>query len=188
MITLTLDSNVLFSGLDGYTEQKSAFQEIWELHNEEIASIALTSRFDEDKEGDSNLDRVKRHYRIARIFETIPTAFRIDVSMIGQDVIADGEVSSQLESLFGIGSRPFEKHNTMCDVDHLYGHWLAKREYFLTYDKGILEEHEKLAKFGIRVINPVDFAAAILRARQHSGGTGGDLESLVRAELGQASG
>lgn len=186
MITLTLDSNVLFCGLDGSTEQKAAFQAIWEIHDAGIANIALTSRFDEDKAADQNLERVKRHYRIARIFDTIPTAFRVDVSIIGQDVIA-GEMASQLEALFGIGSRPFEKHNTMCDVDHLYGHWSAKRDYFLTYDRGILTKQAELAELGISVIDPLDFAAAVLRARQHSEATADDLESLLRADLGEGA-
>jgi len=167
MILVTLDTNVLIGGVDGTPEDKAVFQRLWKLWTGKCIDIALTSRFDQDKADDQDLERVKRQYRIARMFPVVPAPFRLGVSMLGQDVLV-GKDFKPIQHLFGVEDVASANRHTMWDVDHLYGHLMAKRDYFLTAERRILKKEASLARLGIKVLHPARLIDAIARVQNSS--------------------
>ncbi len=159
MIKLTIDTNVLLSGLDGTEERRAVFERLMQLRELAVVDIGLSTRFEKDKQLDADIERVKRDYAIARWFPVVPGPFRLDVSRLGQDLLADGEVMDKLQRLFGIDNPANANSRTLWDVDHLYGHFAAGRDYFLTWEERILKKSRHLAELGIRVLRPDAFLA-----------------------------
>ena len=157
MMRITIDTNVLICGIDGSLEEQKVFDDLMSLKQRELLDIAITSRFDQDKKKDSDLERVKKHYQIARMLTAIPSSFRCGISLLGQDRLVDEVVYKPLSKLFKVEDSEKANHNTLMDVDHLYGHWVDNREYFLTYENRILRKKEALVKLNIKVDNPSNF-------------------------------
>ncbi len=183
MINVTLDCNVLFVELDQSQQHRDTLQALYSLHRRRLIEIASTSRLVEDTKRDKDRVRAKRHVDKANEFPSIPTALRLGVSMIGVDVLADAELLSNLQHLFRVPNVPPGRPNTLWDVDHLYGHRIAGRDYFLTYEESIRKKDEQLEKLGIHVVEPSVFTAAAKVAEKAAGKSIATFDDLLSNEL-----
>jgi hypothetical protein len=158
MLRITLDTNVLISGLDqSDSAKRDVFAKLRLLEKQGYIQLALTSRFDRDKEDDQDIERVKRHYRVARDFSNLGGPFRIGVSAIGGlDGLVGGD-EPDFQAVFGITDPTTANPHTLSDVDHLFAHWRAGYDYFLTYDRPVLKKAGKLRELGVTVISPDSF-------------------------------
>ncbi|MCH7616673.1 MAG: hypothetical protein J4N36_06375 [Chloroflexi bacterium] len=162
-LQVTIDTNVLIDGLDGVSEKRAAFDALLSLRREGKVEIALSTRLEQDKSNDSDVDRIRRHYEAAASFDVIGAPARIEVSRIGsRDVIADGEQANRLAKLFGVEKPATANKHTLWDVDHLYAHWSDRRNVFLTYDRPILNKRGGLKDAGIVVMDPREFIAQFM--------------------------
>ncbi len=157
---VTLDTNVVLSGLDG--KDGGVLATLRRLHESGTIHIAVSSRALQDKHSDSDKQRMQRDLAAFVQLPRVAAPFRFDESYWdGHDVFcgeADGRVGDALERIFGVvPSRMGKRKNQLRDVDHLTAHWMARRDVFLTNDQGILDKATKLLQFGIRVMNPADF-------------------------------
>lgn len=134
---------------------------MWRFHGEKAIEIALTTRFDEDKANDADLERVKRHYRVVRLFPVIGGPFRSGVSIVGGPDRTSSDSFYDLQKLFGLGDRARAKKNTVWDIDHLWGHHIGARDYFLTTERRILNKRKRLAALGIQVMDPTPFVTVL---------------------------
>ena len=119
----------------------------------------MTTRVEQDKQGDANTARRDRDLKAAAKFKRVGSLVRVGVTRIGSpDGIGDGEFARSLQKMLNLsGSFSSKRWNTMMDVDHLYGHWADNRDYFLTHDRGILNKRVDLAGVGITVCTPEEF-------------------------------
>jgi len=163
MITVTLDTNVLIDGteLDSDPEKRLTYRALSEFSHRGTISIGLTSRLHEDKQNDKDLARVRRQLREAARYRTIPGPFRIGVSRLGVDTFVDETLLDSIAQLFGAKYDDTGRLNTLWDVDHLYGHAIAKRDYFVTYERRILNKAPQLLALGIRAWDPRPFSQAV---------------------------
>jgi hypothetical protein len=159
--TVTIDTNVLLGGLDGPPDQREAFENLIRLCDKGIVNIGLSSRFEKDKERDIDIERVKRDYAIARRFPEIPAPFRLGVSRLGHDLLVEEETSEVLHEIFGVEDIAAADQNTIWDIDHLYAHYAASHDVFLTWERAILAKADRLEAIGIRVMNPAEFNTLI---------------------------
>lgn len=188
MILLTLDTNVLIDGLETTcTEPKQqVYKRLLALHEAKLVEIGMTTRFEQDKVNDRVPARVKRQREERARFPTVQGPMRLGASRLGFDVFVDGELMNGLEQIFGTKTyTSVSRHNTLWDIDHLYGHRAAGREYFLTYDNGILRRANRLERLGIRVWNPESFLNAV-RVAENQVETADELDALLPAALGKA--
>ncbi len=163
MITVTLDTNVLIDGTEAGSdpEKQQAYHALREWHDRGVFIIGLTTRFAVDKIGDRDPARVERQRQEAARYSVVPGPGRYGISRYGQDLYVDQAVMNTLAGLFGAAYSATGRNNTLWDADHLYGHRIAERDYFLTYDKPVLRKAPQLLALGIRVHDPRPFVQAI---------------------------
>ncbi|MCY3886088.1 MAG: hypothetical protein OXG19_00020 [Chloroflexi bacterium] len=102
--------------------------------------------------------------------ETIGSSFRVGVSRVGGKDMIVGPRAEELASFIeeqaqklGLGKRRPDWR----DADHLYGHMVARRDVFLTWDRGILDLAEALhERFGLTVMQPEAFVASTHDSRR----------------------
>lgn len=157
MILVTLDTNVLIGGIDGDAESRRAFDTLRKYEQLKVIQLALTSRFDLDKASDGDIARVKRHYRVARMFPSLSGPFRIGISAIGGPDHIVRNNHPNFDAILGIRNRSTRSQNSVADSDHLYAHWSAGYDYFLTCDRPILKKAKVLASVGVKVLSPTTF-------------------------------
>ena len=79
--------------------------------------------------------------------------------MLGSDEFL--ETTDHIESVFDKEGRVKKRPNWK-DWDHLHGHFLKKRDVFLTWDGPILDAATELKEqLGIVVMKPEDFVATL---------------------------
>lgn len=159
MLRITIDTNVILSGFDGTARQQAIFCRLQELHQQNIIDVAVTNRFTQDKETDSDRDQARRDIAAAAQFTIIASPFRMGLPQ-NDGFLVDDKTALFLNTLFSVTEST--KKNTLWDIDHLYGHLADKRDFFLTYEKrGILHKAPFLAEIGIYVVNPDIFITII---------------------------
>ncbi|MCH8273245.1 MAG: hypothetical protein IH851_00445 [Armatimonadetes bacterium] len=163
LLRVTIDTNVLISGVDDSEdskEKKAAFRALMQKHDERLIDIALSSRFTQDKVSDTDLERVKRHYSVARLFPVLHAPFRLGIDVLGEAPVG-GEQCKHLYEMLGVRDPSESKKNDLWDADHLCAHLMAQRDWFLTYDRRILSKSDSLARLGIRVCTPPDLLKSL---------------------------
>lgn len=170
MIRVTLDMNVLISGVDAneHPEKQQAYQKLLVLQGLGLIDIGMTTRFEQDKADDRDAARVKQHQQELSKFASpsIPGPARWDHSRWGQDVWGGDTMSMELEQLFGIKDFASANKHTVWDIDHHYGHRVAGRDYFLTYERRLLNRAKQLNSIGVRVWDTRKFVNAVQVAEQ----------------------
>jgi hypothetical protein len=154
VITVTIDTNVLIRGLDGSEEERKDFEYLRMMHKQRIIDVAVTNRFLYDKRTDPNPERAARHIEAAKEFTEIISPYRWDDSMSLSKLgfIAEDSMSAFMDALFNVTQDERERSmNQSFDTDHLYGHLVAKRDYFLTNEKKIYRKRPILLRFGINI-------------------------------------
>lgn len=187
MLTITLDTNVLIDGVevDSAPDKQHAYRTLRDLHDRGVIAIGFTTRLEQDKANDPEPDRVERQRQEAAQFTNVPGPARWDISRWGFDAWGSDELTRPLEDLFGAVYGPTGRNNSVWDNDHLHGHAMAQRDYFLTYDKPVLKKAPQLFALGIRVWHARPFVATV-RQTEAALGPDDSLDELLPAALDRA--
>lgn len=157
---VTLDTNVLF---EFWTkrEKRDVAEQLLNLSDEDRIDLAVTTRIKQDIPYPRLSERVKELPTMD--VRTVGSVFRVGVSVVGsEDTVTDGhyrETQEIIESkLRARGQCPPQT----ADFDHIFGHHIANRDVFLTWDGGILIAAEYFAdSLGVRIQTPEDFIAEL---------------------------
>ncbi len=184
MILLTLDVNVLISGLDANdrVDKQEAYEKLLTLQEAGLVDIGMTTRFEQDKAHDRDPVRAEYHQRERQRFANLPGPMRWGYSRWGYDVLVSETIMEELQRLFGIKDFASANKHTVWDVDHLYGHLTAGRDYFLTYETRILKRAKRLESLGIRVWDPRSLVNGAQIAEREAK-TAAELDALLPAVL-----
>jgi hypothetical protein len=158
MVKITIDSNILIRGLDGKSNERQTLERFVKLHKAGIWDVAISNRFEQDKAKDKDGARVYRDILIASQFTEISSPFRTEIFQ-EHGFLVDNSVSKYLSDLFKVDPKANRK-NTAWDVDHLYGHLVAERDWFITNESRIWKKRNFLKHVGIYVSQPNHFITA----------------------------
>ena len=162
--TVTLDTNVL---IECWKDQEKAAvtQELLGLQNAGQIDLAVTTRISADIPFAPLAERINELSKLG--VARIGSSFRIGVSALGGEDMLVGPEAAELDSFLeeraqarGMGTREPDWR----DKDHLYGHMVAGRDVFLTWDRGILDMAEALRERGLTVMAPDVLVARLSRA------------------------
>ncbi len=162
VITVTLDTNVLVAY---WKEEDNALvaESLLNLAQQGKIDLAITSRINADIPRPSLADRINELPDLK--VQQIGAPFRFGHSswdegdVWGSDVFI--EVVTSLEEEPNQAGR---QKRDWRDWDHLQGHYLRRREFFLTWDDGILVLASKLReKLGIVAMKPEEFLASVFK-------------------------
>jgi len=161
MKLLTVDTNVLINRIKREGDYAAA-QCLLSLDAQGDIEIKVTSRIKIDVPHETLHSQIMALAVVAR--GPIGSSFTIGFSAVeGDDMIADNEIAEMgnalMRLLFPASDPTNPKHmNRIADVDHLIAHHMAKREIFITEDRGILERQTMLSeRFGLTVMSPMEF-------------------------------
>ena len=165
MLKVTIDTNVLIN-----EETRRLVAQIKQLAEQGLIDIAVTTRVVADKDQDQDEARKAKHLKDFVRYPKVGTPMRLDFSRLDSGDFWAGDehvqVSQQIEKvLFGeISADDKRAHNKRADVDHLVGHYFAKRDVFITQDvRGIWRKRNILREqLGIVVEKPREFLGRFL--------------------------
>jgi hypothetical protein len=171
VVKITLDTNCLINLFDHNSKTSTSVESLESLVKvafSGVADLAITTRVREDLENDQDEDRKNALLRNVKLFPIVGCLFRFDTSRFDSgDYWASGEdvdLSARLQRLLfpTLNRNQSDYKNKIHDIDHLIGHAKAKRDIFVTNDKGILKKHAELnSDFGIIVMTPDQAVAHI---------------------------
>ena len=157
-LSVTLDTNILVE-LWWSRENASVTKALLALAEDGCVDLAITTRINVDIPYPPLADRISSLPRL-RIKE-IGSVFRLDYSaldggdMLGSDHFMD--VMASIEEMLDQQGRR-KRRPDWRDWDHLHGHYLTGRDFFLTWDDPILSCSPELeAQLGLVVIKPEDY-------------------------------
>ena len=123
--------------------------------------LAITTRIREDIPRPPLSNRINQLPELG--VQEIGAPFRLDHSLLsGKDVLGSEEFSKFSYSLVLTLKQKGRKRKIpdWRDWDHIQGHYLARRDVFLTWDNPVLECAQGLEeKFGVVLMKPEDFVA-----------------------------
>jgi hypothetical protein len=150
-ITVTLDTNCFF---DYFERTPTYIQELVALQAQGQVEIAMTTRVMVDTadkwKGQGHIPiwtKIQSFPSLA----TIGSAFRLDMSrMDAEDYLISDSDDELLEKLRVIMTKA-----QIEDIDHLFGHIMARRDIFITSDPHFLKHKEDLMNnFGALILRP----------------------------------
>jgi hypothetical protein len=145
---LTLDTNIVRERWD-QRPKRPLVEQILDLADRGIVDLAVTSTIHLDIPHDPLARRISELPEIG--IEETGTVARLGSWVLGRDMLASQEFGDWHEGL------ELTEPDTR-DFDHLHAHMLLGRDYFLTWDKAILNLTSELAtQWGIRVRRPEDY-------------------------------
>lgn len=160
VVKITLDTNCIINLFDARSLSATSVDALFELVRLALVhrvDLAVTTRSYSDLETDRKTERKAEMLRMLRLFPIIGTTFRAGVSWAGHDMcVSSQHVIAIQNALFpGLQDGNRRMWNKQNDIDHLVGHAAAKRDIFITDDRGILGKGPDLLKqFGIDVRTP----------------------------------
>jgi hypothetical protein len=164
MIKITLDTNCIINILDYKSESSTSVEELVELTRyamEGDVNISVTTRVESDLNNDKDDQRKNELIKRLAMFPVIGTVFRLDVSKLDSGDVLSGEEHAKLENelkqIIFPNLQEVDSHyqNKIYDIDHLVGHFINKRDIFVTEDMAILKRADALKSSpGILVMNP----------------------------------
>ena len=167
MLKVTIDTNVIIN-----EKTRELVAQIKQLTEKGLIDIAVTTRVVADKDQDTKKGRKSEHLKEFDHYPKVGTVFRLDFSRLnsGDYLVGDEhvQVSQQIEEfLFGkISMDDKRAHNKIADVDHLVGHYFAKRDVFITQDDRMWRERNVLREqLGIVVEKPQEFLSRFPECR-----------------------
>ena len=201
VLKITLDTNCIVNILDDESKTATSVKElghIFQLCEDGIIDLAVTTRFQSDQSNDNDKDRA---IRIANKLSELPvgtisSSFRLDVSVLnGSDMLGSVEIiaiSNELTKILfpsGINRSSATASNKINDVDHLIGHFINNRDIFITDDKGILRKAETIRNLlGITTMNPselVNFTKSRIKQSISAGISGHDNSFISMPSIGE---
>jgi hypothetical protein len=189
MLKITIDTSVFVEDDETDPLKRSSIRcrEVCEnLHRDGTIDVAVSTRFEADKENDRDPERVARHFARLEPYKRESAGFRFDVSRFDVDLqhgaLEDGDIIEELEGLFVAGISSLRRRvHSMFDADHIWAHWAGRRDYFITSDAQAADRlrGELVRRFGIKVLGPEEFLAAYDAAQD----TDADLARALAEEL-----
>ena len=156
--TATLDTNVL---VEHWNDRRNAeiARTLFALAKSGFLDLAITSRIREDIPHPPLADHINE-LRLLQV-QQIGSVFVLGLSALGGgDMLADdefSEVMGRIEDMFDRQGRVKNRPDWR-DWQHVWGHYLKKRDVFLTWDHPILDAATELkTQLGIVVMKPEEF-------------------------------
>lgn len=159
VIRVTLDTNVLIGGLDGKEEEQEIYRRLVSWHEQQTIEIAISNRIEKDKETDKDRAKSYKHLLEATRFTEISSPFRVGVSQ-DHGIMGDESVLQCLHKIRDVDYATTSL-NTLWDIDHLYGHFISHRDWFLTNEGKIWKKRPFLSRIRINVSTPAVFTKAV---------------------------
>ena len=168
--TVTLDTNVIREWWENRARIEHV-NELLDLSRSRKIDLAVTSRISDDIPEPPLADKINELPNLN--VRDIGSVIRFGRWKAGIDVAGNDEFKKFYDSI--VVSEQFsrmnaEKRPDWRDWDHLHTHYRYKRDYFLTWDKGILHFTDELQKeLGIIVRKPDTFCVDKLPQSNHLG-------------------
>lgn len=166
---ITLDANCVINLFDRDNNTATSVSDIETLTRYALdgkAEISITTRLESDLGQDKSEERRRALIAMLNMFPVIPSIGRWGVTRWDSDVWAgedSSRLSQEIQQVLSPGLTPDAPRysNKINDIDHLTGHMLAKRDMFVTDDKGILRKRDQLSGLGVIVMTPAQCVAHI---------------------------
>jgi len=169
-IKVTLDTCCL---IDYQNKKDNYMPKIIEMHKVGNIDIKCTTRVDFDQRNYEDSNKKDELGKLCNQFGIIGTVLRWDFSKLGDGDFFSGEEENILEERLKTIMFPNvdfsilneKNQGRLADIDHLLGHILEKRDYFITsntkdfIDKGKREKLRSL--FGIVILTPEEFIKTV---------------------------
>ena len=154
---LTLDTTCIIDFLKG---DKTNIQILIDDGRNGLCELAVTSRIQHDISHEPLASELSKLPSLG--IKKIGTVGRWDVSYYGEDYYAGDEIEKLEEKIRAImfpGGK-YDKH--LNDIDHLLGHIIDKRDYFITSDKDFLDHRDQLKKtLNVKIVTPRQYVNSI---------------------------
>ena len=156
--TVTLDTNVV----QEYWHQRARVaivEALIDLAEDELISLAVTRRIYEDVPHPPLADRINKLNEIG--VNIAGSVFRLDISALDSgDMLGSDTAMDVFESVADNLAQQGQPSPDWRDWDHVHGHYLSRRDVFLTWDKDILRAASQLkAQLEIVIMKPEEFIA-----------------------------
>ena len=152
---LTLDTNIILEYWK-FQEKRSVVEKLLELSDSGRADLVVTARIREDIQRAPFSKRVNELTEIG-IGES-GSVTRLGFWKLGRDQLADDDFVSFSTKVAELAATSGVREPDWRDWDHLHAHYLQRRDYFLTWDKGILGIRKGLkSEFEIEVLTPDEY-------------------------------
>ena len=160
MRTVTLDTNVV----QEYWHQRekvAVVDELLGLAEEGHIDLAVTRRIHDDIPCPPLADRINELSKIG--VRMTGSVFRIGQSVLnGPDMLGSETAMDAFDSVINNLALQGQSAPDWRDWDHLHGHYLLKRDVFLTWDKGILRVASKMKEqLSMAIMKPENFIHSI---------------------------
>ena len=163
---VTIDTNIPYELWEGQGKVDVA-ESLLRLADAGGVDLAITTRVDQDIQNMPLSARIRELPEVG--VERIGAPFRLDCSKLdGDDVLGTRPFADVSDSINDELDRKGIKRKRpgWKDWDHLHGHYLAKRDVFLTWDGGILGIAFQLkARLGVTVMKPEEFLRKLAESR-----------------------
>jgi hypothetical protein len=163
---LTLDATCIH---DYFNRDKTYIQILIDDARNGLCELAVTTRIDRDISHEPLASQLHRLPLLE--INKIGTVARLDVSYLGEDYLAGDEIQDLEERIRTImfPGKQHDKH--LNDIDHLLGHIIDKRDYFITSDNDFLRYRDQLrVALNVKIVTPQEYVDSI---RQETlGGSG----------------
>lgn len=164
---ITIDTNGLINLLDTESSTRTSVEELKKIINYSLSGkidVAVTTRVESDLSEDKSGKRGRVIKEILDVIPVIGSGFTLNESKLGSpDVLVDESIQKFRDELGSVLFPTLDKKsksylNKQRDIDHILGHYLNQRDYFITDDIGILKKAETLSRsYGICVCSPSGF-------------------------------
>lgn len=156
--TATLDTNVLVEFWSNQAKV-SIVVKLLDLANRGRLDLAITTRIREDIPRKPLADRINELAMLS--VEEVGSVSRVGNWVLGMDRLADDRFECVFNSIVGNVRWSSKKPPPDCrDQDHIHGHYLSKRDAFLTWDKQVLKIAPELHKeLEVVVMKPEEYLA-----------------------------
>lgn len=168
---ITIDTNSFINIFDKDSKTRTSIDELSQLFNMALSGqikIGCITKLEDDLNEDKDEKRVEEMKKFLKMIPVYGSCFELDKSSLGGlDFLVDKnilKIRSEIENLLFPGADKKSKRykNKKRDVDHIIGHYLNKRDFFVTDDTGILKKKETLANsYGIIVCKPADLISVL---------------------------
>ena len=154
---LTLDTTNIF---DLFKQGKDCIKILIEDAHNGLCELVVTSRIYADIPEEPLASELNKLSELG--IETIGTIARWGVSYWGEDYWS-GDETEELESKIRKIMFPGKEHEKhLNDIDHLIGHIINERDYFITSDSHFLRRYKRLYdELGVKVISPEEYVNSI---------------------------
>ena len=160
MPTATLDTNLLQEFWRNQ-DKAAVVEDLLKLAQSGLVDLAVTTRIYADVSRPPLADRISELPALG--VRQVGSVARLGVSYLGGgDVLGDDRVLAEMDSIRNELKLLGRKNPEWADWDHVYGHYLSKRDVFLTWDRGILNIASQLkTKLGVIVMKPEDYLSSL---------------------------